>query len=30
MNLANFGMDSITLAGPLESKLRASKAAGFS
>ena len=29
MNLANFGMDSITLAGPLESKLRASKAAGF-
>ncbi|CAN7422243.1 sugar phosphate isomerase/epimerase [Pseudoduganella sp. LjRoot289] len=30
MNLANFGMDSITLAGPLEAKLRASKAAGFS
>lgn len=29
MNLANFGMDSITLAGPLESKLRASRAAGF-
>jgi sugar phosphate isomerase/epimerase len=30
MNLGNFGMDSITLAGPLESKLNASKAAGFS
>jgi sugar phosphate isomerase/epimerase len=30
MNLANFGMDTITLAGPLEAKLRASKAAGFS
>src|SRR5207245_408932 len=30
MNLSNFGMDSITLAGPLESKLSASKAAGFS
>ncbi|MES2102415.1 MAG: sugar phosphate isomerase/epimerase family protein [Pseudomonadota bacterium] len=30
MNLSNFGMDSITLAGPLESKLNASKAAGFS
>ena len=30
MNLSNFGMDSITLAGPLESKLRASKVAGFS
>lgn len=30
MNLGHFGMDSITLAGPLESKLRASKAAGFS
>ena len=30
MNLGNFGMDSITLAGPLESKLQASKAAGFS
>ena len=29
MNLSNFGMDSITLAGPLESKLSASKAAGF-
>lgn len=29
MNLANFGMDSVTLAGPLESKLAASKAAGF-
>jgi 2-keto-myo-inositol isomerase len=30
MNLANFGMDTVTLAGPLEAKLRASKAAGFS
>ena len=30
MNLSNFGMDSITLAGPLEAKLRASRAAGFS
>ena len=30
MNLSNFGMDSITLAGPLEAKLSASKAAGFS
>jgi 2-keto-myo-inositol isomerase len=30
MNLSNFGMDSITLAGPLASKLDASKAAGFS
>ncbi|HZS80501.1 MAG TPA: sugar phosphate isomerase/epimerase family protein [Herbaspirillum sp.] len=30
MNLSNFGMDSITLAGPLESKLRASREAGFS
>lgn len=30
MNLGNFGMDSITLAGTLESKLSASKAAGFS
>ncbi len=30
MNLSNFGMDSITLAGPLEAKLAASKAAGFS
>lgn len=30
MNLSNFGMDSITLAGPLETKLNASKAAGFS
>ena len=30
MNLSNFGMDSITLAGPLESKLNASKVAGFS
>ena len=30
MNLSNFGMDSITLAGPLEAKLRASRALGFS
>ncbi|MES2262248.1 MAG: sugar phosphate isomerase/epimerase family protein [Pseudomonadota bacterium] len=30
MNLSNFGMDSVTLAGPLEAKLRASKAGGFS
>jgi sugar phosphate isomerase/epimerase len=30
MNLGNFGMDTITLAGPLEAKLRASKALGFS
>ncbi|MCU6496959.1 sugar phosphate isomerase/epimerase [Rugamonas sp. A1-17] len=30
MNLSNFGMDSITLAGPLEAKLRASRTAGFS
>jgi 2-keto-myo-inositol isomerase len=30
VNLSNFGIDSITLAGPLESKLRASKAVGFS
>ncbi|MBA5637651.1 sugar phosphate isomerase/epimerase [Duganella sp. LX20W] len=30
MNLSNFGMDSITLAGPLEAKLRASRASGFS
>lgn len=30
MNLANFGMDSVTLAGPLESKLRACRVAGFS
>jgi len=30
VNLSNFGMDSITLAGPLEAKLRASRAAGFS
>jgi sugar phosphate isomerase/epimerase len=30
MNLANFGMDSVTLAGPLETKLRACRAAGFS
>jgi 2-keto-myo-inositol isomerase len=30
MNLSNFGMDTITLAGPLEGKLLASRAAGFS
>jgi len=30
MNLDHFGMDTITLAGPLEAKLRAVKAAGFS
>ena len=30
MNLSNFGMDSITLAGPLETKLQASHTAGFS
>lgn len=30
MNLDNFGMDTITLAGTLEAKLLASKAAGFS
>lgn len=29
MNLGRFGMDTITLAGPLEAKLRAAKAAGF-
>ena len=29
MNLDHFGMDTITLAGPLEDKLRAVKAAGF-
>src|SRR5882757_8635111 len=29
MNLDQFGMDTITLAGPLERKLRAIKAAGF-
>lgn len=29
MNLDNFGMDTITLAGTLEAKLAASKAAGF-
>ncbi|PXW94030.1 sugar phosphate isomerase/epimerase [Sphaerotilus hippei] len=28
-NVADFGMDTITLAGPLEAKLRAVKAAGF-
>jgi sugar phosphate isomerase/epimerase len=30
MNLGNFGMDTVTLAGPLEAKLRAAKALGFS
>lgn len=30
MNLGDFGMDTITLAGPLEAKLQVSKAAGFS
>ncbi len=30
MNIAGFGMDTITLAGPLEAKLRAIKGAGFS
>ena len=30
MNLDHFGMDTITLAGPLEAKLRAMRAAGFS
>lgn len=29
MNLGNFGMDAITLAGSLETKLRASRSAGF-
>jgi sugar phosphate isomerase/epimerase len=29
MNLAHFGMDTITLAGPLEAKLDAMRAAGF-
>src|ERR671936_1879383 len=29
MNLDNFGMDTITLAGPLEAKLRAMRDAGF-
>ncbi len=29
MNLDNFGMDTITLAGPLEAKLRAMREAGF-
>jgi sugar phosphate isomerase/epimerase len=29
MNLDNFGMDTITLAGPLEAKLRAIQGAGF-
>lgn len=30
MNLSNFGMDTITLAGTLEAKLEASRVAGFS
>jgi sugar phosphate isomerase/epimerase len=30
MNIDQFGMDTITLAGPLEAKLRAVRAAGFS
>ena len=30
MNIANFGMDTITLAGPLEAKLSAMRQAGFS
>ena len=30
MNISGFGMDTITLAGPLEAKLRAIKGAGFS
>lgn len=30
MNIAGFGMDTISLAGPLEAKLRAMKQAGFS
>jgi sugar phosphate isomerase/epimerase len=30
MNLDHFGMDTITLAGPLEAKLRAVREAGFS
>ena len=30
MNISGFGMDTITLAGPLEAKLAAMKAAGFS
>ena len=29
MNLDHFGMDTITLAGPLEAKLRAAREAGF-
>ena len=29
MNLENFGMDTITLAGPLETRLRAARDAGF-
>ena len=29
MRLTDFGMDTITLAGPLEAKLRAMQAAGF-
>lgn len=30
MNLTNFGLDSVTLAGPLEARLRACRTAGFS
>jgi len=30
MNIAEFGMDTISLAGPLEGKLRAMREAGFS
>ena len=30
MNLDHFGMDTITLAGPLEGKLAAMRGAGFS
>ena len=29
MNLDHFGMDTITLAGPLEAKLKAAREAGF-
>ena len=29
MNLDHFGMDTITLAGPLEAKLNAMREAGF-
>ena len=30
MNISGFGMDTISLAGPLEAKLQAMKDAGFS